>query len=204
MPTGDPPGGGSVSSVSIQADRAAPQAGGTTINWTATPVGGTAPLQYKWLVWNGAWIPQGGWTTSSTFAWTPIFGNPYHQVGVWVRSANNSVDQPEASDAEPYEITGPGPTSSVTLSTSHTAPQPANTSITLTATPTGGVSPHQYKWLIHDGGSWTPVSGWSTSNTFVWTPATANPNHYVGVWVRSAGVNEDAYEASDSKPFPIQ
>src|SRR5207344_626023 len=84
------------------------------------------------------------------------------------------------------------------------APQAPMTAITWTATPTGGVAPHQYKWRTFDGTAWTVGANWSTTNAFVWTPATANANYRAEVWVRSAGNTADAQEASTATAFPIE
>lgn len=84
----------------------APQPPGTTITFTAAPTGGTAPLQYKWWIDDGSWRPVGGWTTSSTFNWTPTITYPAGRITVWVRSAGNAADQAEASAAMDFVISG--------------------------------------------------------------------------------------------------
>ncbi len=67
--------GGAISNVTLAANRVAPQPPGTTITWTATPTGGVAPHQYRWLTYNGTtWTVAGPCTTSNTFAWTPDDG----------------------------------------------------------------------------------------------------------------------------------
>jgi hypothetical protein len=48
------------------------------------------------------------------------------------------------------------------------------------------LTPYQYKWWVFDGIDWAVVQPWSTSNTFVWTPTTANAGYRVSVWVRNA------------------
>jgi hypothetical protein len=69
----------------------------------------------------------------------------------------------------------------------------------------GGLTPYQYKWWVFDGIDWTVVQPWSTSNTFVWTPTTANAGYRVSVWVRNAGTTADTYDnnANPSISFPI-
>ena len=72
-----------VSAVTLTANRASGQPTGTTITWTAAPAGGVAPHQYKWWLFDGvAWTVATGWTSSSTFAWTPTAAGNY-LVGVW-------------------------------------------------------------------------------------------------------------------------
>jgi hypothetical protein len=72
-----------------------PQLPGTIVTFTAIAEGGTAPYQFKWWLWDGAtWTVLEDWSTGNTFAWTPSTSNPNLAVGVWVRSAGNTADQP--------------------------------------------------------------------------------------------------------------
>jgi len=198
-------GSGTVSSLSIAADLQAPQAAGTPITWTATAIGGTGPLEYKWWWWDGGSShDQTGWTTSATYTWTPIWGNANYAIKAWVRSAGNTTNMPEAETEAPFATTGPGPATSVSLSTSHASPQPLGTTITWTATPTGGATPQQYQWLTLEPGGWTLAQDWSTSNTFAWTPTRADANHKVAVRVRSAGNTSSTPEAELGVWYSIQ
>ena len=89
----------------IAANLVAPQPPGTTVTFTATGVGGSAPYQYKWWIYNGdAWVPITGWTSSSTFDWTPTHDNLGGRVTVWVRSAGSTVDEAQASAAMDFVI----------------------------------------------------------------------------------------------------
>ncbi|MEO8680887.1 MAG: hypothetical protein ABI665_17680 [Vicinamibacterales bacterium] len=183
---------------------------GTTITWTATPSGGTAPFLYKWWTFNGdIWIASGGWTSSNTFGWTPSQPSINYRIGVWVKRASNGADEQEASTSEGFLVTGlttpptSGPVSAVMLSANRMAPLPAGSTVVWTATPTAGVAPYQYKWWVFDGDAWIIIGDWSTSNTLAWTPTAANANYRVGVWVRSAGNTVDAMEASTATPFAI-
>ena len=76
---------------------------------------------------------------------------------------------------------------SVSLTADHPPPQLSGTTITWTATATGGVAPFTYKWWQFDGSSWTLLQDWSSSATLRWTPPVARANWRVGVWVRNAG-----------------
>src|SRR5204862_3067805 len=130
---------------------------------------------------------------------TPAVANPNYQVGVWVRSNGGSA--PEAFAAAPFAIQQPAVTA-VTLAADRTAPQPVGTTIAWAANATGGAAPLQYKWWVFDGLTWNVVRDWAIGNTFAWTPAVANPNYQVGVWVRSSGGS--APEAFAAAPFPIE
>jgi hypothetical protein len=210
-----PSGSGTVGAVGLVPSRTSPQLPGTTISWTATPSGGITPYQYKWFVYNGTSWSNSGWVSSNTFNWTPTVASQYYRVAVWVRSYGAIGDQPEASRELWYTIsstTAPPPpttttstptarTTAVSLGANLAAPQAPNTSITWTATPSGGVSPHQYQWWVYNG-SWTAVTSWTTSNTFVWRPTTASSNYRVAVWVRSAG-SSLSNEATAEKFFAI-
>jgi hypothetical protein len=200
------PGPGTVSNVTLTSSKAAPQAPGTAITFTAQPTGGVAPHQYKWLISDGVTSSvAANWTASNQFTWTPTAANSKYVVSVWVRSAGNTADALEASTSMAFPIATPAPatTTAVTLVANRVAPQPPFTAITWTATPVGGVAPHEYKWLVSDGATTTVAANWSTTNSFVWTPSTANANYRVEVWARSAGNTADAKEASASSAFAI-
>jgi hypothetical protein len=73
---------------------------GTPVTFTASAAGGTAPYQFKWWLWDGAtWTVLEEWSTGNTFAWTPSTPNPNYAIGVWVRSAGNTADQPDGYPA---------------------------------------------------------------------------------------------------------
>jgi hypothetical protein len=77
-----------------------PQLPGATVTFTATATGGTAPYEFKWWLWDGAtWTVLEDWSTGNTFAWTPSMPNPNLAVGVWVRSAGTTADQPDGYPA---------------------------------------------------------------------------------------------------------
>ena len=91
---------------------------------------------------------------------------------------------------------------SVTLTPDVASPKALGTTVTWTAVAGGGQGPFEYRWYVWDGTASTMVQNWSSSNTFAWTPGTANPAYQVMVQVRSAW-NTGAAEISVSKPFAI-
>jgi len=211
-------GTGAATLTNLTANRAAPQSPGSTITFTATATSGTAPYQFKWWLFDGTtWAIARDWSTSNTFAWTPSTPNPNSAVGVWVRSAGETADQPSGSFANPagsMTIAFPiqATFASLTGLTSNLAsPQSPGSTITFTATATAGTAPYQFKWWLFNGTTWAIARDWSTSSTFAWTPSTPNPNSAVGVWVRSAGETADQPSGSFgntagfmSIAFPIQ
>ena len=213
-----------VSVMAISANKTAPQPPGTTVTFTAAPTGGVAPLQFKWWTFDGSWLPVGGWTTSSTFTWTPATTYPFGRVTVWARSAGSTVEEAEASTAMDFVIAGtavvpPAPTadpvpapapapgtslanSLVTITANKVAPQPPLTTITFTAATTGGIAPLQYKWWIYEEG-WKAIGTWTTSNTFAWTPNAVNPGGRITVWVRNSGATADEAQNKAAMDFVI-
>jgi hypothetical protein len=197
-----------VSSVTVSANKAAPQVAGTSITWTATAAGGVSPLQYKWLVYDpNGWAPKTGWTTSNTFTWTPASASADYRVGVWVRGGDNLDDAPQVSASEAFAIASPAATpraTAVVVSVNKIAPQVVGSAITATATVSGGVAPYNFKWFIYDANGWTAVTSWTSSSTFVWIPTKPGADYQIGVWVRSAGNTNDELEVSGTLPFPIR
>jgi len=96
-----------------------------------------------------------------------------------------------------------GPLTLTALTANKSAPQAPGTTITFTATATGGTPPYQYKWWVYNG-TWQIAQTWAASNTFAWTPGTANSGYLVGVWVKSAGNPADTFDDSAVLAFPIQ
>jgi hypothetical protein len=205
-PAPAPSPAGPVSGVKLAVNRDAPQLPGTPVTFTGFASGGVAPYQYKWLVDDGnGWKPVTGWSVVDSFTWTPSIANPNYRVGVWARSAGNTADAAQASASIGFAITGPSPVpvAWVTIAADKTAPQAPGTPVNWTATISGGRNV-EYKWLLHDGGSWAPITGWSSQNTFTWTPGIANPNFRIGIWVRSNGNTRDEGEVTSSNDFPIK
>ena len=97
---------------SLTADLASPQPAGTTITFTATAVGGIAPYQFKWFVFDGkSWTVMQDWSTSYRWTWTPTSAGRKYRVGVWVRSATSTTDaydNPAANGSIEFDIAGSG------------------------------------------------------------------------------------------------
>ncbi len=80
---------------------------GTPITFTATAVGGTAPYQFRFWLWNGtSWTMVRDWG-ANTFTWTPTQPNANYNVTVWARSNGTTGNPPEAWRAVSFAITGP-------------------------------------------------------------------------------------------------
>ncbi len=101
---------GALRLTSLNADRVAPQAPGTTITFSAAATGGTAPYAYKWWLYDGStWSVSQEWSSASSFAWTPSAANGNYKIGVWVRSAGssaNSSDNDASNGSLPFVVAG--------------------------------------------------------------------------------------------------
>lgn len=188
-----------VTSLAVAVDKAAPQGLGATMTFTATPTGGQGPYQYRWAVWNGSTWTTGAWGSANTYAWTPLTANSGYKVEGRVRGSWNT-GAPEAVRTIDFPVYPK--ITSVNIAANRTAPQTAGTTITFTATPTGGVGPYQYRFAVWNGSVWT-TTAWSTSATYAWTPATPNANYKVEARARS-NWNTGAPEAVRSMDFAIQ
>jgi FtsP/CotA-like multicopper oxidase with cupredoxin domain len=180
------PVAGPVTVGSVTADQTLPMLAGGAITWTATANGGTSPLQYQFWLFNAntaTWTIAQPYGTSNTYTSTPSVGR--YVVEVWVRNAGSAG--PDATlQTSTYDVNAP-PVVLTGLSANRVFPVPGGTSVTWTATATGGVAPLQYQfWLFNAGtGTWTIAQPYGTSNTYTSTPAAGR--YVVEVWVRSAG-----------------
>jgi YD repeat-containing protein len=81
---------GPVSAVSLVSNQVAPLATSVPITWTAQATGGTAPLQYRFYLFNNetsTWTIVQDWSASRQYTWTPTSGEfGVHAVQVWVKS----------------------------------------------------------------------------------------------------------------------
>jgi hypothetical protein len=183
----------------VTPNRPSPQVAGTPITLTATATGGVAPYQYKWWIFNGTtWNVGQTWSASNTFAWTPTAAGNY-TLQVWARNSGTTTDTPEAYGQVVHTVTVLTVTS---LTPDKQSPQPPGTSITFTASATGGLEPYQYKWWVFNGVSWTVARDWATGNTYTWTP-TVGGDYQLQVWVRNNGTTTDTPEAYGTSAFTI-
>ncbi len=195
-----------VTSATLTSTAASPQNSGTAITFTANSSGGVAPHEYKFFLSQGGGAAQGvrEWSTSPTYTWTPPTAGTYTMI-VWARSAGVTVEAAQASAQMAYVVNTPPPASvtSVALTSTAASPQNSGTAITFTATSSGGVAPHEYKFFLSQGGGAAQgVREWSTSPTYTWTPPTAGTYTMI-VWARSAGVTVEAAQASAQMAYVV-
>jgi len=201
-----------LSIVTFTSNVASPQAPGTSITFSTTATGGTAPYSTKWLVFDGvSWTTARNWAVNSSFTWTPSSANDNYRVMVWVRDATTTADTSavQAQVVYPIQASAPAPVPpstppSVTgLSSNLASPQAPGTSIAFSASVTGGAAPYSTKWWVFNGTSWTMVRDWAVGTSYTWTPTVASANYQVGVWVRDATMTSDVNSYTRSMAFVI-
>ena len=191
-----------VSAVTLTVRPASPQLMGTAVTLTAAPTDNGGQVQYLFRAgyadaagWHWTNI-NGSYTTTASCTWTPSLAETYTLV-VWAREVGHTANY-DAYASQQYQI-NPPPFTAVALSMTPASPQPANTPITLTATPTGGGNQVQYLFRVGytdaAGWHWTAINGsYTTTATCTWTPAIAGTYTLV-VWARLIGhtANYDQY-----------
>jgi hypothetical protein len=204
---------------SLSQNIASPQPTGTSVVFTATGSGGTAPYEYQWYLQlnGGTWAMLRAWSTATSYTWTPTQAGTY-VMAIWARSSGSTanawqaytertfivVDGQQPQTPPPPPPSGPSvPMTSASLSTSLNSPQNTGATVTFTASGTGGTAPYEYQWYLQqNGGAWTMVRPWSTTTSYVWTPS--QPGNYVmALWARSAGSTANAWQAYSERAFVI-
>jgi len=174
---------------------ASPTTGATYTTTSATiTLGGTARdnvgvTQVSWVNSRG-----GSGIATGTTSWT---------TGIALQSGSNvlTVTARDAagntsSDVVTVTLNNPFPVASLTAD--RPAPQSRGTTVTFTAVGSGGNGMYEYQWRVFNGAKWVTQAGWSSNNTFAWTPTTARNNYQVRAVVRSAGKT-----AMATMDFPI-
>jgi len=174
-----------VTSLSLTPNVASPQGVGTTVTWSAAAGGGgQTPYQYQWAVSDGVtWTTMTGWSPANTWAWTPTSANLGYAVAVRARSAWNTGAR-EMATTQVYGVLPK--VTSVTMTPDAPAPRALGATVTWTAGASGGTAPYEYQWAVFDGAAWTTMTGWSSANTWAWTPVSANASYQVAARARSA------------------
>lgn len=138
----------------------------------ATAAGGT-DVQYQFWVYNAmlspAWSAVQAFSLQSTCFWSPTVSGNY----LLAITARDGVTGQEVNTSTWY-VVNLTPITSVSLTVTPAAPQPANTPVTLTAAATGG-SGVQYMFWVYNAvavPTWSQVQTYSTTATCLWTPPT--------------------------------
>jgi len=138
-----------------------------------------------------------------------VYATFQQRYGLGIQVDRDGTSRPEgrAFDLGAYEFASAATTkvTGATLTPNKASPQAAGTTITWTASVSGGVSPYSYAWVLSpDGGrTWTLLTGWTTAATYAWTPTTADTNVIVAFVVKSAGNASNTPEFAAIAPYSI-
>jgi hypothetical protein len=157
--------------VALAPNPASPQVVGTTVLWTASATGCSAPTFRFSVFGTTGWTVVQDWSTSPTFSWnTTALAAGSFLVKVEARAAGATTV--EATSPEiPFTLITTGsiaPCTSVALAANPASPQVIGTTVLFTATASGCSSPQFRFWLLRAGGSFSLVQDWSAGSTFSW------------------------------------
>lgn len=175
-------------------------------SFTANPGGGAVPFVVSF---DGSGSYALGGSGITTYNWD--FGDGTYGTGVTVSHTYSVAgvytpvltvtDSTSATGSSWTNINASPALSSLTLSGNPAAPINTSTSVTLTASSTGGYQA-QYKFLIQAGSGWTVLRDYANSNTCTWTPGTSGV-YRLKVYAKSTGSPTDPDISSQELTYPV-
>jgi len=174
--------------IKVNVDKPLPTATGTTLTWTARPKGGNnGPIQYQFIRWSATsgWSIVQPYSTSDTYTWTPAWGQEgQYSLQVWAKNAGSTTPYDAWIDSGRFTITR----APVLVTVGSAFPVPPSTPVTITAQVGDPTATFEYQFYLYSRGTgtWSMARGYSTTNTFTWTP-TAAGSYLVQVWARKVG-----------------
>jgi len=178
-------GNASLDSLTPVVNEGGPAQIGKTIIWQAA-ASGACDKEYRFqlLPEGGSWSIARGWSSDPDWAWSPSTAGKYQIVGQ-VRKTGGTTPE-DSTNSGWYEVYDPtAPAGLSNLKPNPVTPQEVNTTITWTATPTGGSGDYQFRFWVWDG-TWGVAQNWSSATTFAWTP-THMGKYQIRCDVRNAG-----------------
>ena len=139
-------------------------------------------MQYQYWLYNPAvtpaWSQWQAYSTSATCVWTPTVAGNY----LISATAKDGISGVEMNTTAWYTVTSGVPLTAVSVTSSCSSPQLNNTSITLTATATGGTNVQYQFWAYNPAATpaWNPLQAYSSMNTCNWIPVVAG-NYFLSI-----------------------
>ncbi|MHB9134784.1 MAG: C10 family peptidase [Armatimonadota bacterium] len=191
-----------LSAVSLTGTPASPVAVNTPITLTATPTGGIS-VEYSFLVAvnGGGYSQLRAYGTGNSIQYTPAAAATF-TFQVLAREVGNSTTS-DAQATLAYTATTTTTLTGVRMTATPYSPQPVNTVITLTATPTGATNvEYQFAVSTNGGGSYTVIRNYGTTAQTTYTP-TMTGNYVFRVWARAVGRTTN-YDAAATMGYTVK
>lgn len=166
-----------------------PMAPNTPVHFTATAIGGSGPVEYRFVILREGtgWSVLQEYSSANTVTWTPTLTGNYG-VQVWVRSVGVTDLYEDWRGTDMMLVTNTLPVNVISLTSDKPMPVTAGASVTFTAAATGGANgPLQYQFVqLDERTGWRIARPYGASRTYTWT---TGPNdtgrHVVQVWVKT-------------------
>jgi hypothetical protein len=188
--TGTVTGANSCTSVTLTPASPINVAAGSTINLMATAVGCSSPQFKYWIGYsNGTWQVLRDWGAAA-FTWnTNPAARGHYLVHVWANQVPSATWEQYAEAKVNLTVCA-----SATL-TPLNVTQPAGSTVALSATSTGCLSPTYEFWIGYSNGTWQVLRTWG-GPTYNWVTNPASPGTYtIHVWANNTGDSLGAWEA---------
>jgi spore germination protein YaaH len=184
----------------LSAAPASPQGTGTQVALTATTSACPTPT-YRFYVQppGGAWQVVRDYSTANTYTWPATGAAGGYRLEVDVRDQTSSASYEAYTDAA-YQLNA---CASAALTTSAPPPEPAGTTITLSASSSCPGRPEYRFWTRAPGGAWKVAQDYSSAASYSWSTAGLADGVYgleVDVRDQSATVS---YEATTNTTFMV-
>jgi hypothetical protein len=185
-----PATGNSCTSVTLTPASPINVAAGSTINLNATAAGCSSPQYKYWIGYsNGTWQVLRDWGAAA-FTWNtnPAAGGHY-LIHVWANQVPSSTWEAFAEAKVNLTVCASATLAPPTFSGA------SGSTVPLTASSTGCVSPTYEFWIGYSNGTWQVLRGWG-GPTFSWvTSITAKGTYTIHVWANNTGDSLGAWEA---------
>ena len=177
-------------------DRSFPVALNVPISWSSSATAAGGSVEYKWWKYSdGAWSVAQDWSSLNALTWFPTVGT--HAVQVWARRVGSTANYEDYRSSGYFDVVASSTLKIATFSANKTFPASPSSTITWTATTSGGSGSVEYKFWLYRAASqsWSILQDWSSSNQVSWTPGVVSTgNDALQVWVRNTGSTAN-YEA---------
>jgi hypothetical protein len=158
---------------------ASPATAGASVTWTASATGGSGTLQYQFSRTGpdtgGSYVVAQGWGSASSWKWATT--SSMAGTNTIMVSVRNSDGSGTVSKSVTYTIAQTVTAITIgSITPSISSPDTVGTSVTWTASATGGSGAYQYQFSRTGpgtGGTAVVAQAWGTSNKWTWTPTSA-------------------------------